>query len=75
MREELARPPHLAASFGRPWSIGDLLDASCGEGQAEIGPGPAAPASPVRFSGEGAVRRPGPALGASAGSPSRQPRG
>jgi hypothetical protein len=41
----------------------DHRDDGCGEGQAEIGPGPAAPASPVRFLGE--AIRPGVASGAS----------
>jgi hypothetical protein len=42
----------------------------CGEGQAEIGPGPAAPASPMRFSGEGAIQ-PGEVSAHERGCPGR----
>jgi hypothetical protein len=35
-------------------AVGNRGGEGCGEGQAEIGPGPAVPAAPMRFSGEGA---------------------
>jgi hypothetical protein len=37
---------------------GDRRGDGCGEGRAEIGPGPAAPASPVRLSGVRAIQAP-----------------
>jgi hypothetical protein len=49
-RQPLKLPPNC---IDRTAERGDRQGIGCGEGQAEMSPGPAAPASPVRFSGEG----------------------
>jgi hypothetical protein len=69
-RSVARRLPVPKPSCSAPW--GDRGDTGRAEGQAEIGPGPAAPAPPVRFSGEGLGPPPGPAFGRTSGLPCRR---